>query len=72
MEIENIFVEVLLPKIKPYQTKPNECGIIYRPPNQSNSLEGIKTNFDKSDTDILGDFNINICQNNIYIIRNVA
>ena len=47
-------------------------GIIYRPPNQTNSLESIKANFDKSDTDILGDFNINICQNNIYIIRDVA
>ena len=47
-------------------------GIIYRPPNQSNSLESIKANFDKSDTDILSDFNINICQNNIYIIRDVA
>ena len=44
-------------------------GIVYRPPN---SLESIKANFDKSDTDILGDFNINICQNNIYIIRDVA
>ena len=47
-------------------------GIIYRPPNQTNSLESIKANFDKSGTDILGDFNTNICQNNIYIIRDVA
>ena len=56
-EIENIFV-----------------GIIYRPPNQSNFLEIINANFDKLDTDtkesyVLGDFNINMYQNNKYIVR---
>ena len=68
-EIENIFVEILLPK-----TKPLIVGIIYRPPNQSNFLEIINANFDKLDTDtkesyILGDFNINMNQNNKYIVR---
>ena len=38
-EIENIFVEILLPK-----TKLLIVGIIYRPPNQSNFLEIINTN----------------------------
>ena len=67
-EIENIFIEVLLPK-----TKPIIVGIIYRPPNQSN-LEIINANFDKLDTStkesyILGDFNINMYHNNKYIVR---
>ena len=49
------------------------AGIIYRPPNQSNFLEIINANFGKLDVDIkelyiLGDFNINMCQNNKYII----
>ena len=67
-EIENIFIEVLLPK-----TKPIIAGIIFRPPNQSN-LEIINANFDKLDTNtkesyILGDFNINMHHNNKYIVR---
>ena len=67
-EIKYIFVEILLPK-----TKPLIIGIIYRPPNQSNFLEIINTNFEKLDTDtkesyILGDFNINMHQNNKYIV----
>ena len=45
-EIENIFVEILLPK-----TKPLIVGIIYSPPNQSNFLEIINANFGKLDTD---------------------
>ena len=40
-EIENIFVEILLPK-----TKSLIVGIIYRLPNQSNFLEIINANFD--------------------------
>ena len=34
MEIENIFVEILLPEAKPFN-----AGIIYRPPIQSNFLK---------------------------------
>ena len=45
--IENIYVEILLPK-----TKPLIVGIIYRLPNESNFLEIINANFDKLDTDI--------------------
>ena len=67
-ETENIFVEFLLPK-----SKPQIVGIIYRPPNQSNFLEIITTNFDKLDTDMkesncLGDFNISMYQNNKDIV----
>ena len=68
-EIENIFVEILLPK-----SKPLIVGIIYRPPKESEFLEIINANFDKLDPDmkklyILGDFNINMYQNNKYIVR---
>ena len=68
-EIENIFVEILLPK-----TKPLIVGIIYRALNQSNFLEIMNANFDKLDTDmkescILGDFNINKYQNSKYIVH---
>ena len=67
---------IFLLKFKPNQkvkTKPLIIGIIYRPPNQSNFLEIIKTNFEKLDTDakesyILGDFKINMHQNNKYIV----
>ena len=45
--IENIYVEIVLPK-----TKPLIVGIIYRLPNESNFLEIINANFDKLDTDI--------------------
>ena len=67
--MENIFVEILLPKIKPLV-----FGIICRPPNQSNCLEIVKTNFGKLDTDmkesyILGDIDINMYQSNKYIVR---
>ena len=68
-EIGKIFVEILLPK-----TKSPIVGIIYRPPNQSNFLEIISANIDKLETDvkqshILGDFNINLYQNNKYSVR---
>ena len=71
-EIGNIFVEILLSK-----TKPLIAGNIYRPPNQINFLEIINAMFGKLDTDtkesyILGDFNINIYQNNKYILRDLT
>ena len=48
-------------------------GIIYRSPNQRNVLQIKKANFDKLDTDtkesyIIGDYNINLCQNNKNIV----
>ena len=62
------FVEIILSK-----TKPLIVGIIYRP-DQSNFLEIINANFYKLDSDtkesyILDDFNINMYQNNKYIVR---
>ena len=62
-EIENIFFEILLPK-----TKPVTVGIIHRPPNQSNFLHDLNKHFAKLDTlkkelYIIGDFNINLYQN---------
>ena len=55
-------------------TKPIIVGIIHRPPNESNFLDIVKGNFEELDTDtkelyILGDFNINMCQNNKHIVR---
>ena len=41
-EIENVFVEILLPKTKPLISRN-----INRPPNQSNFLEITMANFDK-------------------------
>ena len=69
--IENIFVEILLPK-----TKPLIVEITYRPPNQNSFLEIINSNFDNPDTDmkelhILADFNINMCVNNKYIVGDI-
>lgn len=60
-EIENIFLDVLLPK-----TKPILVGILYRPPDQpgflyklSNAINNT-TNFDNQEVYILGDLNINL------------
>ena len=62
-KIENIFFEILLPK-----TKPITVRIIYGLLNQNNSLQTLNGNFAKLDSlkkelYILGDFNINLCQN---------
>ena len=62
-EIKNIFFDILLPK-----TKPITVRTIYQPPNQNNLLETLNEHFAKLDTlkkelYILGDFNINLYQN---------
>ena len=62
-DIENISFELILPN-----TKPIVVGTIYRPPNQANFMEIFNENLSKVDTNkvetyILGDFNINLCQN---------
>ena len=62
-------VEILLPK-----TKPILVEIIYRSPSQDSSLEILCKNFPSIDTDtketyILGDFNINMYENNKYIVH---
>ena len=48
-----MFFEILLPK-----TKPITVEILYRPPNQNNFLQNLK-----KELYILGDFNINLYQN---------
>ena len=63
-EVENIFLEMLLPK-----TKPILIGILYRPPDQSKFLDKLSTaisetdNFDAQEVYILGDLNINLINN---------
>ena len=58
-----LFFKILLRK-----TKPITVEIIYRPPNQNNFLQTLKQTLAKLDTlqkelYILGDFNINLYQN---------
>ena len=60
-EIENIFLDILLPK-----TKPILIGILYRPPDQSKFLDNLSTSisqtcsFNEQKVYILGDLNINL------------
>ena len=65
-EIENIFIDIILPKSKPFTV-----GIFYRPPNKYNFLDLINEDFNKLNTEnndifILGDMNINLFLNNKY------
>ena len=59
-DIENVFVDILLPK-----TKPILVGILYNP-FQTDFLDNLSTaisntdNFDNQEVYILGDFNINL------------
>ena len=63
-EIENIFLDIFLPK-----TKPISIGILYRPPDQSGFLDKLSTAisgttcFDNQEVYILGDLNINLINN---------
>ena len=68
LEIENIFIDILLPKAKPFTV-----GLFYRPPSDSNFLDSISCDFDKllpnqSEIHILGDFNINTLIDGIAIL----
>ena len=60
-EIENIFLDILLPK-----TKPILIGILYRPPDQPKFLDNLSTSisqtcsFNEQEVYILGDLNINL------------
>ena len=68
-DIENIFIDLLLPK-----TKPITVGIVYKPPHQTSFIEKI-ANFNSlnvADTEmyVLGDLNINLLQNSKYILEN--
>ena len=67
-DIENIFFDILLPK-----TKPITIGILYRPPKQHNFIEKLSDQFSKLHTEaneiyILGDLNVNLIQNGVYIL----
>ena len=69
-DIENIFIDLLLPK-----TKPITVGIVYKPPHQTGFIEKITANFNSlkvADTEmyVLGDLNINLLQNSKYILEN--
>jgi len=63
-EIENVFIDILLPKTKPFTV-----GVFYRPPNSVDFLKDVEEDFLKllpetNDLFILGDFNINVLYNN--------
>ena len=67
--LEHAFFDILIPKVKPVS-----IGIFYRPPNVNNFLETFSNdlkqiNFNKNKVYILGDFNINILQNNNFILK---
>ena len=69
-DIENIFIDLLLPK-----TKPITVGIVYKPPHQTGFIEKITANFNSlnvADTEmyVFGDLNINLLQNSKYILEN--
>ena len=69
-DIENIFIDLLLPK-----TKPITVGIVYKPPHQTGFIEKITANFNSlnvADTEmyVLRDLNINLLQNSEYILEN--
>ena len=66
-EIESVFFEILLP-----YSNPITVGTLYRSPNQSNFLEVLNENMNKTDSVsnkiyILGDFNINSSLNDTFI-----
>ena len=62
-EIENIFVDIMLPK-----TKPILMGVVYRPPDKSEFFElfseaiSNSKDFDNQEVYILGDFNVNVLE----------
>ena len=69
-KIDNIFTELLIPK-----TKPITVGIIYKPPEELRFLEtlsdSLKTlNILNEEWYILGDLNINLCENGTLIREN--
>ena len=68
-EIENVFVDILLPK-----TKPILVGVLYNPfkpdflDNLSNAISNTGS-FDNQEVYLLGDFNINLWHNGKYIFH---
>ena len=67
--IEYVFFDLLIPKVKPIS-----IGIFYRPPNVNTFLETFLNylkliDFTKSKVYFLGDFNINLLQNNKFVLK---
>ena len=66
-DVENVFLEILLPKTKPFIV-----GIFYRPPDQYSFLEKISVDFEKLNSlnreiYILGDINIDLLSKGKYV-----
>ena len=64
-----MFFDLLIPKVKPIS-----IGIFYRPPNVNTFLETFLNDlklidFGKSDVYFFGDFNINLLQNNKFVLK---
>ena len=67
--IEYVFFDLLIPKVKPIS-----IDIFYRPPNVNTFLETFLNDlkligFTKSEVYFLGDFNINLLQNNKFVLK---
>ena len=67
--IENIFIDILLPKTKPFTV-----SIFYRPPDNSDFIDNITADFSKLNTEendlfILGDINVNLFSKEKYILN---
>ena len=67
--IEHIFFEVLIPKVKPIAIE-----ILYRLPNENDFLNRFSNDFQQIDSKTneiyhLGDFNINLLQNEKFILK---
>ena len=68
-EIEGVLFDILMPK-----TKSITVGVFYRPPDQNNFLDTLKSDLEKldlsnNDVFLLGDFNINLLKNGRYIFE---
>ena len=67
--IEYVFFDLLIPKVKPIS-----IGIFYRPPNVNTFMETFLNDlklidFTKSKVYFLGDFNMNLLQNNKFVLK---
>ena len=67
--IEHVFFEILIPKVKPIAV-----GIFYRPPNSNDFLNLLSNSFQQIDLNkkeiyLLGDFNINLFQNEKFLLK---
>ena len=67
--IEHVYINLFIPKMKPIL-----IGIFYRPPGQDNFLEILTNDLNlldigRNEIYLLGDFNINLLQDNKYILK---